>query len=416
MLESEKLKNDIMTELNALLTQYDGQLTADGQQKMLEKFGTQFADEMSKKWDEKFGQIENPIVQTGDTSPQAMEKKYGFKTFGDFCHAVKDWRDGKNGDLLRSKSLTTAQSGEYIIPVEWQNEILQVAMAPNNFFGRCRKIPLRGNSVKMPYLINFDHYTSGQLFGGVIAYWTSEEGTIQTSQPAFGNVELSLEKVTLMTPVTNEMLEDAPMSIPMFLQEVFGQVLAFKLEQKFISGNGAGEPLGLMNSACKVATVKDGSQTAGTITSTNLTNMKANMYKGGKRNGIWIYGDDSDIYTQIVTAKVGASDFPAFIPAGGFGNNTDLDKILGNSAIESEHMQAIGTEGDILFVDPSQYLVAVKQSDNPKFDSSMHLYFDTDRTAFRLTYRVDGAPWWKSALTTADNQSKSPIVSLAVRS
>lgn len=414
---SEKLKKEIITELNELLKQYDGELTAEGQQKLFEKFGAELTDKLTKDWEQKFGKVEMTLPQ-GDTSPQAMEAKYGFKSFNEFLFAVKDWRDPNHQAIWngKAKALTTAGSGEFLIPQEWENQILSVALDSNQFFSRARKIPLKGNSVKLPYVINFDHYTAGQLFGGVIAYWTSEEGSLTASQPKFGAVELSLEKLTLLTPVTNEMLEDAPMGLPSFLQDIFGQVLNFKLEEKFINGNGAGEPLGIMNASAKSAVAKDTSQTASTITTGNLARMKATMYKGGKSRAIYIYGDDPKIYENILNAQIGTSYTPAFVPAGGYGNNTTLDRILGSPAVESEHMQAIGTEGDIIYVDPSQYLVAVKQNDNPKFDSSMHLYFDTDKTAFRLTYRCDGACWWKSALTTADNQTKSPIVTVAVRS
>lgn len=414
---SEKLKNEIITELNQLLKQYDGELTAEGQQKLFEKFGAELTEKLTKDWEDKFGKVEMTFAQ-GDTSPQAMEKKYGFKTFKDFLFAVRDWRSPESQKIWNSqaKTLLTSGAGEYLIPPEWQNEILNVAITNNLFFQRCRKLPLTGNSVKIPYVINFDHYTAGQLYGGVIAYWTSEEGTLTAVQPKFGQVELSLEKVTLLTPVSNEMLEDAPMAIPSFLRNAFGDVLAFKLEEAFINGNGAGEPLGIMNASSKTAGTKDTSQTAGTITTGNLARMKAMMFKGGKRNAIWIYGDDPKIYEQILNSQIGTSYTPAFVPAGGYGNNTDLDRILGSPAVESEHMQASGTEGDIIYVDPSQYLVAVKASDNPKFDSSMHLYFDTDRSAFRMTYRIDGACWWKSALTTKDNQSKSPIVTMQTRS
>lgn len=409
-----ELKLDIEKTLNDTLKEYDGQLTEEGQQKMLEAFGADLTDELIKKFDEKFGSTEVTFDQ-GDTSPEAMKHKYGFKTFDEFAMAVKNSRNLSGDDLKNIKALDTANSGEFLIPVEWQNEILNVALDNSAIYGRCRKIPLKGNSVKIPYLINFDHYTAGQLFGGVIAYWTSEEGTITATQPKFGSVELSLEKVTMMVPVTNEFMEDAPMAVPVFLRDIMGQVLGFKLDEKIVAGNGAGEPLGFMNSAAVVEVTKETSQTAATINSENLAKMYATMYKGGKRNAIWLVGDDPGVYKEIVNAKIGESSFPAFIPAGGYGNATNLDRIHGRPAIETEHSQVVGTAGDIVFFDPTQYLLAVKQNDAPRFDSSMHLYFDTDKTAFRLVYRCDGAPWWKSSLTTKSNSSKSPIVTLAAR-
>jgi hypothetical protein len=47
---------------------------------------------------------------------------------------------------------------------------------------------------------------------------------------------------------------------------------------------------------------------------------------------------------------------------------------------------------------------------------SMHLYFDADSTAFRATFRLDGQPTFKQAITQARGaQNLSPYVTLQAR-
>jgi HK97 family phage major capsid protein len=105
-------------------------------------------------------------------------------------------------------------------------------------------------------------------------------------------------------------------------------------------------------------------------------------------------------------------DFPVFLPGNNvFGRPTDT--ILGMPAFESEHCEALGTKGDIYLVDWSEYLTIQKGAN---FAESMHLYFDTDRTAFRITLRVDGQPWWETYVTLANSVTKSPYVTLETRS
>jgi HK97 family phage major capsid protein len=48
--------------------------------------------------------------------------------------------------------------------------------------------------------------------------------------------------------------------------------------------------------------------------------------------------------------------------------------------------------------------------------TSIHIYFVTDETAFRFTYRVNGQPMWHSPLTAAHGSTTySPYIALAVR-
>lgn len=75
----------------------------------------------------------------------------------------------------------------------------------------------------------------------------------------------------------------------------------------------------------------------------------------------------------------------------------------------------MGDLGDIMLVDLSQYLTAVKAG-GLRSQTSIHLWFDQGITAFRFDLRIAGQPWW-SELTTANNGTftQSPFVTLAAR-
>ncbi|MGE0828950.1 MAG: phage major capsid protein, partial [Hyphomonadaceae bacterium] len=63
----------------------------------------------------------------------------------------------------------------------------------------------------------------------------------------------------------------------------------------------------------------------------------------------------------------------------------------------------------------SSYL-SVKKSAGIKAQTSIHLWFDQDITAFKFTLRIGGQPWWSAAISPRDGSStRSPFVTLASR-
>ncbi len=88
---------------------------------------------------------------------------------------------------------------------------------------------------------------------------------------------------------------------------------------------------------------------------------------------------------------------------------------MGRPVIPLEYCATLGTVGDIMLADWSQYAVIDKGAIQSA--SSMHVQFTTDEMAFRFTYRIDGQPTWDSALTPfKGSDTQSPFIKLATRS
>ena len=77
----------------------------------------------------------------------------------------------------------------------------------------------------------------------------------------------------------------------------------------------------------------------------------------------------------------------------------DLPKmtLFGRPIIVCEQCQSLGTAGDVILADLSQYLCITKGG--MQTAQSIHVRFIYDETVFRFVYRVDGQPMWSSALT-----------------
>jgi len=84
---------------------------------------------------------------------------------------------------------------------------------------------------------------------------------------------------------------------------------------------------------------------------------------------------------------------------------------MGRPIVELEQCSAIGTTGDILLLDLSQYLLIDKGG--IKGDRSIHVRFIYDESVFRFVYRADGDCGWCSYLTPyKGSKYKSPFVCL----
>ena len=147
----------------------------------------------------------------------------------------------------------------------------------------------------------------------------------------------------------------------------------------------------------------------------NIIAMYSRMWN--KTNCIWMANDDTFRQLASMSLSVGTGGVPVWLPAGG-ASGKPYDTLMGKPLVFTEHCQTVGTVGDLLLTDWTQYLVGQRAGAGGglKFASSIHLKFDADQTAFRFVFRVDGQPWWPQPLTGRYSaKTLSPFVALASR-
>jgi len=91
-------------------------------------------------------------------------------------------------------------------------------------------------------------------------------------------------------------------------------------------------------------------------------------------------------------------------------------RIKGAPVITTEFNSSLGTVGDVLLADWSQYKLAT--IGGVQMASSIHVQFLTDQMTYRFTRRVDGLPTWKAPLTPykGTGNTQSPFIVLETRS
>ena len=194
------------------------------------------------------------------------------------------------------------------------------------------------------------------------------------------------------------------------IAQICGKGLAWYRDDSFISGSGAGQPLGFLNSDCVVEVAEEVGQAADTITYTNLLDMMSRLWSGSFANSVWLAHPTTIPQLGALTVEVGdgGSHLPVLKESNG------EFRMLTRPVIFSEKMKTLGLAGDIALVDMSQYVIGLREEMRIEF--SPHFYFDSDEVACRLIERHDGQPLWEESLTLKDGSTTvSPFVTIAVR-
>lgn len=267
------------------------------------------------------------------------------------------------------------------------------------------------NSITIP-TVDESSRAAGSRWGGVRGYWLPEGVAPTPSKPKFGSVELKLKKYMCLGYATDELLADAAIMTSLYNQ-AFADEIVFDVEEAIFAGTGAGQPKGFMASGAVIAIEKEVGQAADTIVADNISKMWSRLFSRSRANAVWLINQDAEPQLDKLALTVGLGGMPVYLPANGLADSP-FGRLKGRPVIPTEHNPTVGDSGDLALVDLEQYVTLNKGEMNAA--SSMHVAFTTAEMAFRVLYRIDGQPMWKSALTPAKGTNTvSPFVVIEAR-
>ena len=302
-------------------------------------------------------------------------------------------------------------SGGFLIPEAFRAELLSLSLEGSVVRPRARIVPMETSRVIYPYIDDTSHATN--VFGGVQGFWTPESGQMTDVAATFGRLALEAWKLTAFANVPNELIADSAISFEAFIRSTFPQALAYFADVAFLSGNGAGQPLGILTdgNAARVVQAAEGGQAAGTILWENIVKMYARMLPQSLGSAVWVVSPATFAELATMALSVGTGGGPIWLNNGQVGPPAT---ILGRPVVISEKVPDLGAEGDVNFIDFQYYLVGDRQA--MTVASSEHFRFQNGETSFKFVERLDGRPWLQSALTPRNGgDTLTPFVSLAAR-
>jgi len=343
---------------------------------------------------------------------------FGFKHFGEFAMAVRNGsiRGGELDQRLLKNAATTYSSegvgadGGFLVPPEYRQAIMETVMAESSLLGRTDQLTSSSNTLVLPK----DENTSWDSTNGVQAAWEGEADTLSQSKVALKADSVRLNKLTSLVPVTEELNEDAS-ALDSYLRRKVPEKFDYKVNDAIVNGTGAGMPLGIMSSGALITASKESGQTASTIVFENIVNMWARMYAPYRQNAVWLINQDIEPQLLSMGFPTAATAVPVYLPPGGL-SAAPYGTLMGKPVIPIESCQTLGTAGDIILADLSQYMTAMKTG-GIRTDVSMHLYFDQDVLAYRFIMRVAGQPWRDNTISPANgSNTRSAFINLETRS
>jgi HK97 family phage major capsid protein len=348
---------------------------------------------------------------TGGDGAGLKPGMFGFRSLGAFAMAAKATQMGKPDQRIMNAPSTYGsegvnQDGGFLVPPDFRQQIKQLIESEESLAGYCDQQTTDKNSITLP----LDKVSPWDTSTGVRVNWTGEGGAITPTKPDMSQLETKLNKVSALVPVTEELLEDVP-ALTSWLTTKVPQKFNSELNNVIINGSGVGKPLGLLNAGCKVTQAAVAAQGANTVKMANVLAMHARLYAPLRKNAIWVINQDVEPQLQGMVVDGTSPAYPAYLPPGGL-SQKPYGTLMGLPVMPIEAAQTLGTEGDIILADLSQYLLAMKTS-GIRSDVSIHLYFDSGHVAFRFEMRVGGQPYWPAAISRKNGSNTlSPFITL----
>lgn len=309
-------------------------------------------------------------------------------------------------EIVNSYGSTVPSDGGFLIPEVLRSEIMQLALEESLVRPRATVIPMESLKVPIPTVDETSRVTN--IFGGMQFYWSSEGAAGVDSSAKFSQVTLDAKKLFGYSGIPNELLRDAPAFLGWFGAK-FPAGIAWFEDIAFLTGDGVDKPMGCVAGA---GTVSVNRGNANTIVYDDIVKMYQSMYPSSAKNAVWLASHDSfQQLAELTFTPAGGTPVPVMLwQANAVG--APVYTLLGRPVIFTEKTYKLGTKGDLMFVDLSEYLIGDRQM--MQIESSSDYLFGTDKTAYRVIERVDGRPWVQSAITPHNNSTVtvSPYVVL----
>lgn len=339
----------------------------------------------------------------------SLDPPKDFRSFSDFADAVAMGR--LNEDLQRrAASGAVPSDGGFSLGAQYEQAFLDESLG-NEIVRNLPGIVVTGMTERTVRVAAWDsHDHSSGAVGGAIAHWVGEGNDATESTPKQRLIELEARKLVVLSRSSLELIEDGH-SFGQQLEAGLSQSLGFFLDEAFLTGNGVGRPLGILNSACKIEVDPEDGQASGSVVLRNISRMYAAMIPAAQRRAVWLANPNilPELYDLSIEVGTGGSWVaPMREESGQF-------FLMGRPVLFSEHMPSVGEAGDLAFFDPKSYALGIRQN-SMRIDFSDHRHFESAQRLFRVMIRVDGQCRLDQPITLKDGETQvSPVVVLAAR-
>lgn len=294
---------------------------------------------------------------------------------------AQEWCKSRGVSITKAQAEGVDGAGGYLVPEELMANIITLREQFGVFRQECQVVPMGSDTLNWP-----------RRTGGLTAYFTGENQAITESQAAWDNVNLTAKKLGALCRMSNEIAEDAVVSIADWLVGEIAYAFASKEDDCGFNGDGT-STYGGMRGIAQI--FQDGSHTAGQyqVSSATWSSMVIKDFTGvmgtlpqyALANAKW-YMSQQGFYS--IAAKV-------FAEAGG--NRTDTlsedvkHRILGFPVVFAQKLPVTtpGSGKPMFFFGDLSKAAALGERRGVTIKRSDHRYFENDQIGLLGTERFD---------------------------
>jgi len=270
----------------------------------------------------------------------------------------------------------TDAAGGFLVPEIWSPKLYGLD-GYRSLLDLFEPIPMTSDVLKIPVVDQTTTPSGHSAFYGGYKFVVTAEGETETeTKPAFKQVALTAVKFMAYTELSNELISNSMVTVQNLISKGAYEAASNEILHQIVNGTDFTATLG-NSSVIKVFRT--------TILRANriedYVKLKARV-PGAK---FWLIGP---LVEQDLLSMVNSGGYPTYLISGA--SAAGPGTICGLPYFTTEVQPALGSEGDVMLVNPSGYALGINQ--NVTISTSDHYAFGKDAQAVRVTFRAFGAP------------------------
>jgi HK97 family phage major capsid protein len=343
--------------------------------------------------------VRSPKIYRGKEKNDPKE----FCNLGEFLHSVRfNHDDPRLRDLYeeRDQSMGVGEAGGFMVPKQLREGLLSLTPQQAIFRPRATIIPAGSPPDAEISMVALNQGAQKNMYGGVSFAWLAEGGTKPATDMALKEITLRPHEIAGHTVITDKLLRNWSAAAST-IEAQFRLAMIAAEEDAFYKGTGVGQPLGLLKSPARIEIARN---TANQVKWADIYGMYARLRMNS--SPVWIASQT--VIPYLVTIADAAS-MNLWMQSAAPGLPPTL---MGIPVMFNERSVALGTAGDLILADLSQYLI--KDGSGPFVAMSEHVYFTSNKSVIKIFWNVDGQPWLDAPIPLEGSTSNtvSPFIVL----
>lgn len=344
-----------------------------------------------------------------------------FENVGEFMHSVRFnpndqrlaslWSEFDPQPVQGEQRMDTGSSGGFAIPQQFRDTLLSVSPQEAAIRPGATVLPAGtppDAAITIPALDQTGS-TPDNVYGGVTVDWISEGADKPETDANLREIKLEPQEVAGHVVLTDKLLRNWAAASALIERLLRGAIISAE-DFAFLSGNGIGKPLGIINAGASYLVNRAGANAIG------LADIQQMVSRILMRGGVPTWLASQSIMPQLLAMKNEIGSPPsgdgALVWQPNARDSAGNQLLMGYPIKWNERSPQLGTKGDLVLADRSYYLI--KDGSGPFVAASEHVHFTKNKTVIKIFWNVDGQPWLTEPFTQEGGYEVSPFVVLDV--